>query len=90
MNDDIGAGLGEGAGGCAAHAARGAGYKSSLLAKTYAATFDTNVLDTVLSLKHELRIMQAQGSGSIVNILSTYGHEGAAGAAILRRQQACV
>lgn len=57
-------------------------YKSSLLAKTYAATFDTNVLDTVLSLKHELRIMQAQGSGSIVNILSTYGHEGAAGAAI--------
>jgi NAD(P)-dependent dehydrogenase (short-subunit alcohol dehydrogenase family) len=51
-------------------------------AETYAATFDTNVLGTVLSLKHELRIMQAQGSGSIVNISSTYGHEGAAGAAI--------
>ena len=51
-------------------------------AETYAATFDTNVLGTVLSLKHELRIMQAQSSGSIVNISSTYGHEGAAGAAI--------
>jgi NAD(P)-dependent dehydrogenase (short-subunit alcohol dehydrogenase family) len=51
-------------------------------AESYAATFDTNVLGTVLSLKHELRVMQAQGSGSIVNISSTYGHEGAAGASI--------
>lgn len=51
-------------------------------AETYAATFDTNVLGTVLSLKHELRVMQAQGSGSIINISSTYGHVGAAGASI--------
>src|SRR5205085_4513378 len=51
-------------------------------ADTYAATFDTNVLGTLLSMKHELRVMQAQGSGSIVNISSTYGHEGAAGASI--------
>jgi NAD(P)-dependent dehydrogenase (short-subunit alcohol dehydrogenase family) len=51
-------------------------------AETYAATFDTNVLGTVLSMKHELRIMQAQGSGSIVNISSTYGHRGTAGASI--------
>lgn len=51
-------------------------------AETYAATFDTNVLGTVLSLKHELRVMQAQGSGSIVNISSTYGHEGAGGASM--------
>jgi NAD(P)-dependent dehydrogenase (short-subunit alcohol dehydrogenase family) len=51
-------------------------------AELYAVTFDTNVLGTVLSLKHELRVMQAQGSGSIVNISSTYGHEGAAGASI--------
>jgi NAD(P)-dependent dehydrogenase (short-subunit alcohol dehydrogenase family) len=51
-------------------------------ADTYAATFDTNVLGTVLSLKHELRVMQAQGAGSIINISSTYGHEGAAGASI--------
>jgi NAD(P)-dependent dehydrogenase (short-subunit alcohol dehydrogenase family) len=51
-------------------------------AESYAKTFDTNVLGTLLSLKHELRIMQAQGFGSIVNISSTYGHEGAAGASI--------
>src|SRR5258708_6052045 len=51
-------------------------------AETYAATFDTNVLGTLLSMKHELRVMLAQGSGSIVNVSSTYGHTGAAGASI--------
>jgi NAD(P)-dependent dehydrogenase (short-subunit alcohol dehydrogenase family) len=51
-------------------------------AKSFAATFDTNVLGVVLSMKHEVRAMQAQGSGSIINISSTYGHEGAAGASI--------
>ena len=51
-------------------------------AESYAATFDTNVLGTLLSMKHELRVMQAQRSGSIVNVSSTYGHEGAAGASI--------
>ena len=51
-------------------------------AESYAATFDTNVLGTLLSMKHELRVMQAQGRGSIVNISSTYGHEGAAGASV--------
>ena len=51
-------------------------------AETYAATFDTNVLGTLLSMKHELRAMQPQGRGSIVNISSTYGHEGARGASI--------
>src|ERR1700674_4934815 len=47
-------------------------------AESYAATFDTNVLGTLLSMKHELRVMQAQGSGSIVNISSTYGHDAVA------------
>ena len=51
-------------------------------AESYAATFDTNVLGTLLSLKHELRVMQAQGSGSIINISSTYGHAGGAGASV--------
>ena len=51
-------------------------------ADSYAATFDTNVLGTLLSMKHELRVMEAQGSGSIVNISSTYGHLGARGASI--------
>jgi NAD(P)-dependent dehydrogenase (short-subunit alcohol dehydrogenase family) len=48
----------------------------------YAAVFDTNVLGTLLSMKHELRVMSAQGSGSIVNISSTMGTRGAAGASI--------
>jgi NAD(P)-dependent dehydrogenase (short-subunit alcohol dehydrogenase family) len=51
-------------------------------AESYAATFDTNVLGVVLSMKHEVRAMQAQGSGNIINISSTYGHEGTAGASI--------
>jgi NAD(P)-dependent dehydrogenase (short-subunit alcohol dehydrogenase family) len=51
-------------------------------AETYAATFDTNVLGTLLSMKHEMRVMLAQGSGSIVNVSSSYGQTGAAGASI--------
>jgi NAD(P)-dependent dehydrogenase (short-subunit alcohol dehydrogenase family) len=51
-------------------------------ATSYAATFDTNVLGTLLSMKHELRVMQPQGSGSIVNLSSTMGHRGAAGASL--------
>src|SRR5260370_343075 len=50
-------------------------------AESYAATFDTNVLGTLLSMKHELRVMLAQGHGSIVNVSSTYGRVGGAGAA---------
>src|SRR6204780_5295604 len=45
--------------------------------ESYAATFDTNVLGVVLSMKHEMRVMQAQGGGSIVNLSSTMGHRGA-------------
>jgi NAD(P)-dependent dehydrogenase (short-subunit alcohol dehydrogenase family) len=41
--------------------------------ESYAATFDTNVLGTLLSLKHEFRAMKPQGSGSIINVSSTYG-----------------
>ena len=51
-------------------------------AESYAATFDTNVLGTLLSMKHELRVMLPQGNGSIVNVSSTYGHLGAAGASL--------
>jgi NAD(P)-dependent dehydrogenase (short-subunit alcohol dehydrogenase family) len=51
-------------------------------AESYAATFDTNVLGTLLSMKHELRVMQAARKGSIINISSSYGHEGAAGASV--------
>jgi NAD(P)-dependent dehydrogenase (short-subunit alcohol dehydrogenase family) len=45
---------------------------------SYAEMFDTNVLGTLLSMKHELRVMQSQGSGSIVNVSSTMGERGAA------------
>jgi NAD(P)-dependent dehydrogenase (short-subunit alcohol dehydrogenase family) len=51
-------------------------------AENYAATFDTNVLGVLLSMKHELRVMQSQGAGSIVNLSSTMGHRGAAGASL--------
>jgi NAD(P)-dependent dehydrogenase (short-subunit alcohol dehydrogenase family) len=55
-------------------------------AETYAMTFDTNVLGTLLGMKHQMRAMQAQGPGnghgSIINISSTMGHKGAPNAAI--------
>jgi NAD(P)-dependent dehydrogenase (short-subunit alcohol dehydrogenase family) len=51
-------------------------------AESYAATFDTNVLGTLLSMKHELRVMLAQGSGSIINVSSTFGQTGGAGASV--------
>ena len=47
-------------------------------AEGFTVVFETNVLGTLLSMKHELRVMQAQGSGSIVNISSTMGERGAA------------
>jgi len=50
--------------------------------ESYAAAFDTNVLGTLLSMKHEMRVMQAQGSGSIVNLSSTMGQRGAANASL--------
>ncbi len=51
-------------------------------ADSYSATFETNVLGTLLSLKHELRVMLAQRHGSIVNLSSTLGHTGAPGASV--------
>jgi NAD(P)-dependent dehydrogenase (short-subunit alcohol dehydrogenase family) len=50
--------------------------------ESYASTFDTNVLGTLLSMKHELRVMLAQGSGSIVNLSSTMGQRGAPNASL--------
>jgi NAD(P)-dependent dehydrogenase (short-subunit alcohol dehydrogenase family) len=51
-------------------------------AETYSATFDTNVLGTLLSMKHELRLMLAQKAGNIINISSTMGQRGAPGASL--------
>src|SRR5438034_5352069 len=48
----------------------------------FAATFETNVLGTLLSLKHEMRVMLKQGSGAIVNLSSIAGQVGVAGASV--------
>jgi NAD(P)-dependent dehydrogenase (short-subunit alcohol dehydrogenase family) len=50
--------------------------------ESYSATFDTNVLGVLLSMKHELRPMLEQRSGSIVNVSSAYGKVGAPGASV--------
>ena len=51
-------------------------------ADNYAAIFDTNVLGTMLCMKHELRAMQNQRSGSIVNLSSIAGHKGIPGTSL--------
>lgn len=50
--------------------------------ENYTATFETNVLGTLLCLKHEMRTMLAQGKGSIVNLSSIAGQVGVAGASV--------
>lgn len=50
--------------------------------EAYENTFSTNVLGTVLSLKHEMRVMLPQGSGSIINLSSIAGQVGIPGASI--------
>ena len=47
-------------------------------ADTYTATFDTNVLGTLLSMKHELRVMQAKGAASSTSPRLTVTKEGPA------------
>lgn len=54
-------------------------------AESVAATFDTNVVGVLLSMKHEILAMQAnsgKSKGNIINISSTYGHKGAAFASV--------
>lgn len=45
-------------------------------AETYSHTFDTNVLGVLLSMKHQLKVMQQQGTGSIINVSSVLGRKG--------------
>jgi NAD(P)-dependent dehydrogenase (short-subunit alcohol dehydrogenase family) len=58
------------------------GHVTEQTAETYTATFDTNVLATLFSMKHEMRVMLGQRRGSIVNVSSTHGRTGAAGASL--------
>lgn len=48
----------------------------------YTATFETNVLGTLLAVKHEMRVMLRQGAGAIVNLSSVAGQVGIAGASV--------
>lgn len=48
----------------------------------YHAIFDTNVLGVLLSLKHEMRVMAAQGAGAIINLSSIAGQVGMAGGSV--------
>jgi NAD(P)-dependent dehydrogenase (short-subunit alcohol dehydrogenase family) len=54
----------------------GLGAITDVTPESYAEVFDINVLGMLLSLKHEFRVMKAQGKGSIVNISSVFGHVG--------------
>lgn len=55
---------------------------SAATVEDFRASFDTNVLGTLLSLKHELRVMLPQKSGAIVNLSSIVGHVAFPNAAI--------
>lgn len=48
-------------------------------AENYEETFAANALGALLCLKHEMRAMRPQGSGSIVNLSSIAGQAGIAG-----------
>ena len=55
------------------------GQRGSIMEQTvesYTAAFNANALGTFLCLKHEMRVMSAQKSGSIVNLSSTMGSRG--------------
>jgi NAD(P)-dependent dehydrogenase (short-subunit alcohol dehydrogenase family) len=60
----------------------GSGQLATQTLEMYDAMFDTNVRGTFLCLKHELRVMTEQGFGSIVNLSSTFGERGSAGASL--------
>ncbi len=51
-------------------------------AANYDATFDANVRGVLFALKHQMRAMLPQGSGAIVNLSSTLGQVGFAGASV--------
>ena len=50
--------------------------------QAYDTVFDTNVRGLLFCLKHELRVMIEQRHGSIVNLSSTFGERGGAGAGL--------
>jgi NAD(P)-dependent dehydrogenase (short-subunit alcohol dehydrogenase family) len=51
---------------------------TEITGESFTHMFETNVLGVLLGMKYELRVMEPQGSGSIVNLSSTMGSRGAA------------
>jgi len=58
------------------------GHVTEQTQESYAAVFDTNVLGTLLGMKHEMRAMAKQGGGSIVNLSYVLGKVRAPNAAV--------
>jgi NAD(P)-dependent dehydrogenase (short-subunit alcohol dehydrogenase family) len=56
------------------------GFIQDATAENFKNVHDANVVGVFFSMKHELRAMAGQKTGSIINITSTYGHRAAAGA----------
>jgi NAD(P)-dependent dehydrogenase (short-subunit alcohol dehydrogenase family) len=59
-------------------------------AEGYAQTFDTNVLGTLLSMKYELRVMQPQGQGSVINVSSVASKRASPGASVYSASKSAV
>ena len=55
---------------------------TDLTVENYQAVFDTNVLGLLLSVKHEMRVMAAQGAGAIINLSSVAGQIGFPGVSV--------
>jgi NAD(P)-dependent dehydrogenase (short-subunit alcohol dehydrogenase family) len=51
-------------------------YLADVTPEAFTEAFDTNVLGTLLSLKHEFRAMKGQKKGAIINVGSVFGHKG--------------
>lgn len=55
---------------------------TDLTVENYQAVFDTNVLGLLLSVKHEMHVMAAQGAGTIINLSSVAGQIGFPGVSV--------
>jgi NAD(P)-dependent dehydrogenase (short-subunit alcohol dehydrogenase family) len=60
----------------------GSGPLATQTEQAYDTVFNTNVRGLLFCLKHELRVMIEQGRGNIVNLSSTFGERGGAGAGL--------
>lgn len=59
-------------------------------ATQYTETFGSNVLGTLLSIKHELRVMQRQRSGVVINVASHFGDQGVPKSALYTASESAI